>query len=199
MPKTASGAIRVDNVRISFCRVFVPKANDKDQDKYGVTMLIAKDHKDYGLLQDRVIEVAKAEWKERTADVMTAMKLSDKICIHDGGSKPQYPEYKGLMYINTYNSVRPTVYTKGGQLLDKDDGKLYSGCYANVIIDLWAQDNEYGQRVNAELMGIQFHADGESLAGGGKAASADDFDLSDQPENPFDDSDGGDADLAGLL
>jgi hypothetical protein len=188
MPRTASGAIRVDNVRVSFLRIFKPKANDKGDEKFAATLLIDKKHPDYDLLVQQVLISAKEKWKDDTAAVMKAMKLSDKICIHDGDSKPKYPEYHGLMYINAYNDIKPTAYGKDGKVLESDDGTLYSGCYANVIIDTWAQDNEFGQRVNAELMGIQFHADGENLGGGGKTAAASDFDLPDEAASPFDSS-----------
>jgi hypothetical protein len=53
-------------------------------------------------------------------------------------------------------------------------GKPYSGCYVNAVIELWAQDNKFGKRINASLMGVQFLRDGQRLSGGG-VASADDF------------------------
>ena len=45
----------------------------------------------------------------------------------------------------------------------------------NVSLELWAQDNNYGKRVNATLMGVQFFRDGDAFAGGG-VASEEDFD-----------------------
>ena len=55
------------------------------------------------------------------------------------------------------------------------DGKPYSGCHVNVIIDVWAQDNQYGKKINAQLQGIQFLRDGEAFSGGGVAADQSDF------------------------
>ena len=45
----------------------------------------------------------------------------------------------------------------------------------NASIELWAQDNSFGKRVNASLRGVQFLKDGDAFAGGG-AASDDEFD-----------------------
>jgi hypothetical protein len=59
--------------------------------------------------------------------------------------------------------------------LTEADGKPYAGCYVNASIELWAQDNNYGKRVNASLGGVQFARDGDAFAGGG-AASEDEFD-----------------------
>jgi hypothetical protein len=58
--------------------------------------------------------------------------------------------------------------------LSASSGKVYSGCYVNASIELWAQDNKFGKRINATLMGVQFLRDGARLVGGG-VASADDF------------------------
>jgi hypothetical protein len=43
-----------------------------------------------------------------------------------------------------------------------------------AIVELWAQDNSWGKRINATLKGVQFYQDGEAFAGG-VSASADDF------------------------
>ncbi|MNP47458.1 hypothetical protein D3C76_1415120 [compost metagenome] len=59
--------------------------------------------------------------------------------------------------------------------LTAQEGKPYSGCYVNVIVDIWAQDNSYGKRINAQLQGIQFVRDGEAFSGGGTSADASDF------------------------
>jgi hypothetical protein len=60
--------------------------------------------------------------------------------------------------------------------LSASDGKPYSGCYVNALVELWAQAHaEHGKRINASLMGVQFSKDGERLSGGATAA-ADDFD-----------------------
>ena len=56
------------------------------------------------------------------------------------------------------------------------DGLPYSGCYVNASIELWAQDNNYGKRINASLRGVQFYRDGDAVAGGGGPASEDEFD-----------------------
>ena len=44
--------------------------------------------------------------------------------------------------------------------LTEDDNKLYPGCYVNVVITLWAQNNKFGKRINANLLAVQFVKDG---------------------------------------
>ena len=58
--------------------------------------------------------------------------------------------------------------------ITEDDNVVYAGCYVNAIITLWAQNNSYGKRVNAQLDGVQFVRDGEPFGDGG--ISVDQFD-----------------------
>lgn len=53
------------------------------------------------------------------------------------------------------------------------EGQIYAGCYCNVKIVPWCQDNQYGQRINCQLIAIQKHSDGEPLDG--KTSSASDL------------------------
>jgi hypothetical protein len=89
--------------------------------------------------------------------------------------KASYDGFPGNLYISARNPVRPTVLDADKTPLVAADGKPYAGCYVNVSLELWAQDNKYGKRVNATLMGVQFYRDGDSFTGGG-AADESDFD-----------------------
>ena len=82
--------------------------------------------------------------------------------------------YEGNLYLNGYNAVRPTVVDRDTTPLVAADGKPSSGCYVVAILDVWAQDNQYGKKINAQLQGVQFFKDGDAFAGG-KAADAGDF------------------------
>lgn len=39
------------------------------------------------------------------------------------------------------------------------------------MVEFWAQDNNYGKRVNATLLGVQFVRDGAAFAGGTTGAA----------------------------
>ena len=58
--------------------------------------------------------------------------------------------------------------------LSEDDNRIYAGCHVNGVLELWAQDNQYGKRINANLLGVQFFKDGAPFADG-VSVSADDF------------------------
>jgi hypothetical protein len=59
------------------------------------------------------------------------------------------------------------------------DNRPYSGCYVNCIIELWAQNNAYGKRINANLLAVQFYKDGQPFGDAGANASVNDFDAFD--------------------
>ena len=176
MPALSDGKYRIDNVRISFANIFTPgRENDNGTAKYSVSMLFAKDHPDIPNIVKGMEDAAKKKWPNKWEEVMKALKAGDRLALHDGDSKAdKYPYYAGLAFMNASNEIKPKVRDLQRNELTIEDGKPYSGCYCNVIIEFWGQDNKYGKRVNASLMGVQFVEDGERLAGGGTAAD-DDF------------------------
>ena len=108
-----------------------------------------------------IVTVAKEKWGEaKYGDVLKSLKASDKLAIHDGDSKSDYEGYAGHLFLNASNKIRPTVVGPDRAPLTAADGKPYSGAYVNCILELWAQDNTYGKRINASLLGVQFLRDG---------------------------------------
>ena len=53
--------------------------------------------------------------------------------------------------------------------------KAFSGAVVNASIEVWAQDNKWGRRINCSLRGIMLTGEGQSFGGGSGAASADEF------------------------
>jgi tripartite-type tricarboxylate transporter receptor subunit TctC len=49
------------------------------------------------------------------------------------------------------------------EVLTEDDNKPFAGCYVNATIRLWAQDNQYGKRINAQLRAVQYVKDGAAF------------------------------------
>lgn len=167
--------IRLENVRLTFPQLFEPKTvNGQGEPKYSAAFLFPKDHPQLAELQAAVMAAATEKWGAKSAEVLKALKASDKICVHDGDAKSDYDGYAGNYFMNASNKVRPLVIGPQREPLTAADGKPYSGCYVTAIVEVWGQDNNFGRRVNASLLGVQFVKDGERLAGGG-VASQDDF------------------------
>jgi len=120
--------------------------------------------------------VATEKWAAKADAMLKALFAADKTCLHNGDAKSEYEGFEGNKYISARAKVRPTVFDGQRQELSEADGKPYSGCYVNASIELWAQENSYGKRINAQLRGVQFLRDGDAFAGGARPAGADEFD-----------------------
>lgn len=133
---------------------------------------------------DKVIEtikqVATEKWNAKAPEMLKSLQAKGDLCLHSGDTKSEYDGFAGKMFVSARNKARPVVVDQQKNPLTSADGKPYSGCYVNVSLDIWAQDNGYGKRINAKLLAIQFSADGDAFAGG--AAFADeDFDVEGEP------------------
>jgi len=172
--------IKIENVRLAFPNLFEPKAAKAGQKaKYSAAFIFPKDHPAVAIIRDAMVAVAKAKWGDKWESIYAGLRAADKLAVHDGDAKSEYGGYAGNLFVNASNEVRPLVLgggPDGKAPLSASDGKPYSGCYVNALVELWAQAHaEHGKRINASLMGVQFFKDGERLSGGATAA-ADDFD-----------------------
>lgn len=168
--------VMLKDVRISFPDLFEAKSFDGNQDpKYGAQFLIEKEGDNYDAVVKAMKAVAKDAWKDKADKALANLNKTGKTCLNDGDEK-DYDGYADMYYISARSKSRPTVIDKDKTPLTKDDGKPYSGCYVNAAIDIWAQDNNFGKRVNATLRGVQFFKDGDPFSGSSEA-SADEFDV----------------------
>lgn len=153
--------IMLKNVRVSFPHLFTKPVINGEEGKCGaVLMLDPEDHKN-------AIATVKKNIAELIKDKLKGRKVpSDKLCLRDGEDKGR-PEYEDLMVLSANSKNKPVVLSTNGKgvIDDEDKCPIYAGCYVNAKIRLWAQDNNYGKRINAELVAIQFAAEGEALDG----------------------------------
>jgi hypothetical protein len=176
MANTTDRRVNLMDVRISFAQgLFEAKAGaDGGEPKFNSAFIFPKSHPAVALLSAMVVQVATEKWGAKATEVLTQLKASDKLPVHDGDAKASTPGYAGNLFLNASNKVKPLVVdTNPAKQLTAMDGKPYSGSYVNAIVEIWAQDNKFGKRINASLSGVQFVRDGERLAGGGVAQPTD--------------------------
>lgn len=181
--------ITIQNVRLAFPVLFVPRATTGDdgkpgKPKYSGSFIMPPDHPQMDELRKTIMAVATEQWKEDTAGVMKALRLQDRICLHDGDTKSKYAGFEGNMFISANSDVRPSVFDRNKTPLTADDGKPYAGCYVDVSLDIYAQDHKkWGKRVNAGLRGVRFLKDGDAFSASTSAAKDEFADLGDQGES----------------
>jgi hypothetical protein len=168
--------IKLNGVRLSFPQLFeATTVNGEGKPAFSAAFLISPKDPQVAAINAAIDAVAKDKWGAKADANIKAMRAADKVCLHSGDLKSNYDGFEGNLYVSARNSMRPLVIDVNKSPLTEQDGKPYAGCYVNASIELWAQDNNYGKRVNATLMGVQFYRDGESFTGGG-VADTDDFD-----------------------
>lgn len=167
--ESSNKKIRISNARISFPSLFRKAVFNGEETKYEATFLIDKKE---GV--EKIEEINNAI-KEMIKEQFKGTKLpSDKLCIKDG-DMIDYAGYAGNVSIKASSNSRPLVLDRDKSPLTEEDNRIYAGCRVNAVIELWAQNNNYGKRISANLLGVQFLKDDEPFADGVKA-SVDDFD-----------------------
>ena len=172
--------IKLNNVRLSFPSVFRKAVFNGEETKFEATLLIDKESQ-----ADLIAKIQKGVDEKIKNDLKGSKLGAERICFKDGDNI-EYDGYAGHMSIKASNNKRPMVIDKDKTPLTEDDNRIYAGCYVNAIIELWAQNNSYGKRINANLLGLQFAKDGEPF-GDGVGATADDFDFVDSDDDLDDD------------
>lgn len=189
--------VRLENVRLAFAhQLFTASAMEEGQTlKYGVDSILEAgsvvkkfvpegDSPKVGkwvstTMAAVILEVANEAMKGKGEAWLKTLENSKK-CHRNGDlrvnkSGDVYDGYEDHWYVTAKNKVRPTILNRDKSPIEEKDGVIYSGCYANVTIDVYAMTDPKKKGVHAALKGVQFVKDGDAF-GGGAPASPDDFD-----------------------
>lgn len=171
--------LKLNNVRLSYPNLFEPKSGPEGgEPKYSASFILDKTDNagEITELRAAILAVAKEKWGNDKAkwnpkndglvvQVAPGKGAAVKICLRDGSDKPDTTGYgDSVMFFSASNKMAPAVVdTNPSQRLTKNDNRPLAGQYVNVAIRLWAQDNNFGKRINAQLQAVQFAADGETF------------------------------------
>lgn len=137
-------------------------------------------------------EAAAQTWKTNAQGMLASLEASKK-CYRDGNlrrtkSGDIYEGYEGRWFVAAKNKKQPTILdnkkdpqTRKAAKLTESDGRIYSGCYVNAVIEAYGMSEPKKKGVHASLKSVQFWGDGESFGGGGSVGTADDYDSLDVP------------------
>ena len=175
--------IKLGNARLSYPSLFREKkfAPTDAKGSYSATFILDKK------ANAKEITAIKASIDAITREVFKGKPVgNNRVCLHDGSEKEGTDGYgEGIMYVSARTDKRPQVVNRDLTPLTEEDGKPYAGCYVNATIELWAQDNQYGKRINAKLRAVQFYKDGDSF-GSARVDPAREFTaINDADESPI--------------
>lgn len=192
--------IKLRDVRISWPVLFVPEnmrgETDPKKRTFGLSAIIPPDSPHVQTLDDAMLAAAREKFPDTDKVKDRGQKMLKQLIekgdvfffkkenANDAGEP--YAGFEGQFFMRARSSYKnpPTVRDKDASKITEDTGRIYSGCFCNLVLDVWGQDNSkgFGNRINCTLLGVQFFRDGDSF-GGGQKASDDDFeDLSDTGE-----------------
>lgn len=161
--------VKLQNVRLSFPHLFVPKANDEGgKPKYSADLILdKKQHAETIKKIDVFIQrVALDFFKKKVTLKHAALHDGTEREDKDGGYKDGYGE--DVMYVVAKNDQQPPIVDRDPSVtLTAADRRPYGGCYVNAVIRLFAYDHKTGGKgVSASLEAVQFYKDGKSFGAG---------------------------------
>lgn len=176
--------------RTSFLRIAKPeKFQGTGEPRFSGNLILESNGPDHKKALAAMRAAAAEKWGEDKAEAaMKSLIKAQKTALVDGDTKPDLDGYAGNVVVQAHakaNEPPTLVATENGIniALDREtQNRIYSGCYVNAIIEFWAQDNQWGKRINAQLCGLQFVKDGEAFSGG-RPAGTDDFDVVESTED----------------
>lgn len=161
------GTILIRNVRFSYPHLDKPYAGKKPdgtpmgEPAYSLTGLAPKaTHKEVMLLCRDEVRRLLAENKLKDIG-------ADKKFIRDGDLSGRETD-AGNWTISAREKTAPILRDENNRNVERVDAgrKFYGGCYGDMLIRPWFQSNQWGKRVNANLLAVKFVKDGEPFGEG---------------------------------
>lgn len=182
MSQNNRSIIKLENARLSFPSLFRERkfAPTDAKGSYSATFILDKksNAKEIAELKRAVDSLIREALKGKNPG-------AQKICVRDGSEKPDTAGYgDGVMFVNARTDKRPQVVARDLSPITEDDDKCLAGDYVNATIELWAQDNQYGKRINAKLRAVQFVKTGERFGEGSVDVTREFKPLDDDDESP---------------
>ena len=171
---TARRDVILKDVRLSFPQLWEPRAFREDQKpRYEASFILDVDDPQIEGIEAAIEEVKEEQWPKGAPRRL-------EVCLKDGEEKDYDGYGPGVMFVSSASYNKPAVVDRRKRDLTERDGIPYGGCFVNCHITIWAQDNQFGKRVNAGLVAVQFLRDGPAFGAGPASASK----LEDLGEDP---------------
>lgn len=192
--------VKLNKVRLSFAQDIFTASEFKPGDgkfRYNGAFSMVKGDDNDKKVEAAILAAADETWGAKAKKTLGELRGQKTQDCYRPGNEEIYGE--GAMVLASHSKTAPGVFThrlhngkvchltEGGGTFQVDEfGKKvpvdvdfevkvpYSGCYVNATVDIYCQTGE-NPGVRASVTGVQFHSDGEAF-GGGRPASADEFD-----------------------
>ena len=183
--------LMLNDVRCSFLTLGDPeyyqgqKTKDTDKRRWSATALIPASSPYKAQIDKALKDAALAQWEKKWETYYENIIVDPKGCCWIDGKRKEYDGYQGHWALTAhrpedkgrpivFDTDKSPIYKPNNEIYEGKAGRIYSGCFVNMQVEIWAQDNKAGKGLRATLLGIQRVRDGDAF-GGGAAPNADDF------------------------
>jgi len=179
----------IPRARGAFLEVFEPKQVQGQGDpSYSAAIIIEPDAPVVAELDAAMLKAAVSKWGTNGKAILAQLVKTGRV----GFRKAAQCDATGNPYMGFEDRYSISARARANQpplVLERDktpatsgSKNIYSGAWFNWRVGAWAQDNQYGKRVNFQLLGLQFVRDDTPFSGGVRV-TADDFeDLADDED-----------------
>lgn len=174
--------ITIKRVRLAFPAIFTMASVGDGEGAYSARFIIPTDHPSVADLDAAMSAAATEKWGDKGATILPKLIKDGRVAFakEDYANKngDVYDGFEGNFSLGARNGgatpLKPSAFDNSNNPTTAEDGLIYGGCYVDASVEIYAQDNQYGRRINCSLRGVRFVGHGDSF-GGGTKASADDF------------------------
>jgi len=176
--------IMLKGITLAFPALAEPQAFGEGEPAYGAKFPIKPNSEQQKAIEAAMLAEATEAWKDKAESVLAMLADDGKVAFAKKVYKSKktgeaYQGFEGMHYLSARNAkTQPTVFNEyGDELKSKGDieAKAFSGALVNASVEIWAQDNKWGRRINCSLRGVMLTGEGENVGGGSSPASADEF------------------------
>ena len=176
--------IMLKNVVLAFPALAEPQSYGDGDPAFGAKFPIEPGSENEILIEEAMLAEANAQWVDKGESVLKMLIEDGKVCFSKKVYRSKktgdaYQGFEGKHYLSSRNaSTQPTVFNQfGDQVTAKGEieRQAFSGAVVAASVEIWAQDNKWGRRINCTLRGVMLTGEGENFGGGSSPASSDEF------------------------
>jgi hypothetical protein len=170
--------LMLTDVRGSFLVLGEPKPyKEGDPARWSASALIPADSPQRKKVDAVLEQLAKEKWDKKWQTTLEAVKRDPKGCCWADGNLKDFDGYADHWVLSAhryqkdgrplvFDQLKHPLYQQNGIAVPGKEGVLYSGCFINMHVEIWAQQNTNGKGIRATLLGVQLVRKGDSFGGG---------------------------------
>ena len=176
--------IMLKGVVMAFPALAEPQSFGEGEPAYGAKFPIVPNSEQHKAIEAAMLVEAKEAWKDKADSVLNMLAEDGKVCFvkkiyRSKKTGEPYQGFEGKHYLSARNAKsQPTVFDAYGEAVEGKSNierQAFSGAIVNASVEIWAQDNKWGRRINCSLRGVMLTGEGENFGGGSSPAGADEF------------------------